>query len=310
MPHQTEPSANAALGLLLQNMLPGSQVRSENTQVIAGCAGQQPDILITTPGHAPVVVEAEYLSAYTAESDARQLKTYRLRLRPNARRHTRKEKRMAFPTPNAVRRLLFAAATVLATVIPALGQGDGTHQTRPGSLICAHPWNFEEATHALAEKRLGRDAWFQAILDKGLCAYADARPLRIKDQNTLYPGLWEVYVFFDERPVPIRAWIHAANVTLPPAEKERRRQQQAEREARERKERAEREAYWKRHAEENPDEVDLYGKRLIFCYGKTEDLETVLRKVTDTRSCDRDFGYERAKAKAFMEALRKRESNR
>ena len=69
-PHQTEPTANAALGSLLQHRLPGSQVRPENTQVIAGHAGQQPDILITTPGHAPVVVEAEYLPAYTAESDA------------------------------------------------------------------------------------------------------------------------------------------------------------------------------------------------------------------------------------------------
>ena len=69
-PHQTEPNANAALGSLLQHRLPGSQVRSENTQVIAGHAGQQPDILITTPGHSPVVVEAEYLPAYTAESDA------------------------------------------------------------------------------------------------------------------------------------------------------------------------------------------------------------------------------------------------
>ena len=46
--------------------------RSENTQVIAGHAGQQPDILITTPGHSPVVVEAEYLPAYTAESDAKK----------------------------------------------------------------------------------------------------------------------------------------------------------------------------------------------------------------------------------------------
>jgi len=69
VPHQTEPTANAALGSLLQHRLPGSQVRSENTQVIAGHAGQQPDILNTTPGHAPVVVEAEYLPAYTAESD-------------------------------------------------------------------------------------------------------------------------------------------------------------------------------------------------------------------------------------------------
>ena len=71
-PHQTEPTANAALGSLLQRLLPGSQVRSENTQVIVGHAGQQPDILITTPGHAPVVVEAEYLPAYTAEDDAKK----------------------------------------------------------------------------------------------------------------------------------------------------------------------------------------------------------------------------------------------
>ena len=71
-PHQTEPNANAALGSLLQHRLPASQVRSENTQVIAGRAGQQPDILITTPGHSPVVVEAEYLPAYTAEDDARK----------------------------------------------------------------------------------------------------------------------------------------------------------------------------------------------------------------------------------------------
>lgn len=40
VPHQTEPNANAALGSLLQHRLPGSQVRSENTQVIAGHAGQ------------------------------------------------------------------------------------------------------------------------------------------------------------------------------------------------------------------------------------------------------------------------------
>ena len=71
-PHQTEPTANAALGALLQHRLPGSQVRSENTQVIVGHAARQPDILITTPGHAPVMVEAEYLPAYSAEDDARK----------------------------------------------------------------------------------------------------------------------------------------------------------------------------------------------------------------------------------------------
>ena len=72
MPHQTEPSANAALDFLLQPMLPNSQVRSENTRIIVGHAGRQPDILITTPGRSPVVIEAEYLPASTVEDDAKQ----------------------------------------------------------------------------------------------------------------------------------------------------------------------------------------------------------------------------------------------
>ena len=40
MPHQTEPSANNAMGNLLQAMLPRSQVRSENTRAIAGQPGR------------------------------------------------------------------------------------------------------------------------------------------------------------------------------------------------------------------------------------------------------------------------------
>ena len=42
MPHQTEPSANNAMGNLLQAMLPRSNVRSENTRAIAGHPGLQP----------------------------------------------------------------------------------------------------------------------------------------------------------------------------------------------------------------------------------------------------------------------------
>ena len=71
MPHQTEPSANNATGGLLQAMLPRSSVRSEHTQAISGHPGLQPDILITAPGHAPVVVEAEYLPAHTVEVEAK-----------------------------------------------------------------------------------------------------------------------------------------------------------------------------------------------------------------------------------------------
>ena len=72
MPHQTEPSANNALGNLLQAMLPRSEVRSEHTGMIAGQPGLRPDILITAPGSAPVVIEAEYMPAAHAEEEARQ----------------------------------------------------------------------------------------------------------------------------------------------------------------------------------------------------------------------------------------------
>ena len=53
-------------------MLPRSSVRSEHTQAISGHRGLQPDILITAPGRAPVVVEAEYMPAHTVESEARE----------------------------------------------------------------------------------------------------------------------------------------------------------------------------------------------------------------------------------------------
>ncbi len=71
MPHQTEPSANNAMGTLLQGMLSRSHVRSENTQTIEGHPGMHPDILVTAPGSAPVVLEAEYLPALTAETEAK-----------------------------------------------------------------------------------------------------------------------------------------------------------------------------------------------------------------------------------------------
>ena len=71
MPRQTEPSANNALGGLLQGMLSRSRVHSENTQAIAGHAGLQPDVLVITPGSAPVVVEAEFEPAQNVEPEAK-----------------------------------------------------------------------------------------------------------------------------------------------------------------------------------------------------------------------------------------------
>ena len=69
-PRHSEPSANNELGDLLRGMLYGCQVRSENTQLIAGQPGLQLDNLITAPDRAPVVVEAEYEAVGTAETDA------------------------------------------------------------------------------------------------------------------------------------------------------------------------------------------------------------------------------------------------
>ena len=70
MPNQTEPNANNALGDLLRAMMPGSLVRSENTQTFPTYPGRHADVLITTPGRSPVVVEAEYEPAPEAEQDA------------------------------------------------------------------------------------------------------------------------------------------------------------------------------------------------------------------------------------------------
>ena len=72
MPRHTEPSANNALGNLLQGMMPRSTVRSENTQAISGHLGLRPDILITAQGRAPIVIEAEYLPAHTVEPEAKE----------------------------------------------------------------------------------------------------------------------------------------------------------------------------------------------------------------------------------------------
>ncbi len=71
MARQTEPSVNNALGGLLQGMLPRSHVQSESTQTISGHAGRRPDIIVTAPGRSPVVVEAEYMPAVTAEAEAK-----------------------------------------------------------------------------------------------------------------------------------------------------------------------------------------------------------------------------------------------
>ena len=70
MPRHTEPSANTALANILRRMMHGCDIRSESTQTIAGNKALQPDILITAADRAPVVVEAEFMPAYSVEEEA------------------------------------------------------------------------------------------------------------------------------------------------------------------------------------------------------------------------------------------------
>ena len=72
MPHQAEGNANNVLGNLLRPMLGKASVVFESTRVLVGSSGKRPDILITSPGRSPVVIEAEYDPARTAESEARE----------------------------------------------------------------------------------------------------------------------------------------------------------------------------------------------------------------------------------------------
>ncbi len=70
MPRQTEPNANNALGDILRGMMPGCEVRSENTQTFIDYPGRHADVLIVAPGRSPVVVEAEFEPAAEVEKDA------------------------------------------------------------------------------------------------------------------------------------------------------------------------------------------------------------------------------------------------
>ena len=72
MPRHTEPSANIALANILRRMMHGCAIRSENTRTIAGHAGLQLDILITADDRAPVVIETEFMPAYTVEKEAEE----------------------------------------------------------------------------------------------------------------------------------------------------------------------------------------------------------------------------------------------
>ncbi len=69
----TEPAFNVILGEALRQKHPlwTQHLGAEQTQVMEGAPGKQPDIVIAVPNSAPVVVETEYFPAVTVEQDAR-----------------------------------------------------------------------------------------------------------------------------------------------------------------------------------------------------------------------------------------------
>ena len=71
MPRQSEPNVNNALAILFRRMFSRTDVISENTRVIADYPSLKPDILVNSIGRSPVVIEAEYLPAHTAEDEAK-----------------------------------------------------------------------------------------------------------------------------------------------------------------------------------------------------------------------------------------------
>ena len=71
MLRHTEPNVNNVLGELLQGMMGSCTVLSERVRAIVDQPGLQPDILITEPSRAPVVVEAEYEPGRSVEDEAR-----------------------------------------------------------------------------------------------------------------------------------------------------------------------------------------------------------------------------------------------
>ena len=68
---QTEHNVNVALGAILGGKLPTFAVNAEQMRQIVDRPGLRPDIVITAPGRAPVVIEAEFMPARTAEAEAK-----------------------------------------------------------------------------------------------------------------------------------------------------------------------------------------------------------------------------------------------
>ena len=69
----TEPAFNVILGEALRQKHPlwTHNLGAEQTRVMEGAPGKQPDIVIAVPNSSPVIIETEFLPAVTVEQDAR-----------------------------------------------------------------------------------------------------------------------------------------------------------------------------------------------------------------------------------------------
>ena len=79
MSRQHEVNRNNGLAQLLNRMFSSSQVRPENSDIIADHSSKHLNILITATGRAPVIIEAEYSPAINVEQEARDRLGCRIR---------------------------------------------------------------------------------------------------------------------------------------------------------------------------------------------------------------------------------------
>ena len=83
-PNEIEPNANYVLGNLLKSMMPTCTVLAQNTQTFTDFPGRNADVLITSNGRSPVVIEAKVDPVPGAENDARERLGLRVNNEPRA----------------------------------------------------------------------------------------------------------------------------------------------------------------------------------------------------------------------------------
>ena len=129
--NHTEPNVNNALGLTLTKMLPRNAVYYENTGMFVDDSSLQPDVLITGPDRAPVVIEAKYERRVAVEKAA----TDRLGLRESVTNQPI-ETVIAVSYPDSLRSVPNLMETLESTQLSyAMLYVDGTRHPNSGWLI-------------------------------------------------------------------------------------------------------------------------------------------------------------------------------